>query len=71
MKLKTSKSALKRFKFSATGKLLRRRVAVNHFNAKDSGSDRRQRRATRPLAKSNRKDIRNLMPYNASTIFQA
>jgi ribosomal protein L35 len=63
-KLKTSKSALKRFKFSSRGKISRRRVRLNHFNAKGSGNVTRRKRSAKPLAKQNEKDIRNLMPYN-------
>lgn len=63
-KLKTSKSALKRFKFSSTGKIQRRSVRMNHFNAKDDGGARRNKRGQKPLAKVNEKDIKNLMPYN-------
>ena len=36
---------------------------MDHFNAKESGSERRDKRSQRPLAKSNKKDIKNLMPY--------
>ncbi|MEK7507397.1 MAG: 50S ribosomal protein L35 [Patescibacteria group bacterium] len=67
MKLKTSKSALKRFKFSSTGKISRRSVGINHFNAKDTGGERRRRRSEKPLTKTNLKDIKNLMPYNLTS----
>ena len=66
LKLKTSKSALKRFKFTSTGKILRRAVAINHFNARDNGNERRRRREVLPLAKANKKNIRNLMPYSVT-----
>lgn len=62
-KLKTSKSALKRFKVTGTGKLKRRHTRINHFNAKDTGGGRRDKRGQFPLAKQNLKDIDNLMPY--------
>lgn len=63
LKLKTSKSALKRFKISSEGKLGRRHTRLNHFNAKQTGAARRNKRADFPLAKQNKKDIKNLMPY--------
>ncbi|TSC90889.1 MAG: 50S ribosomal protein L35 [Parcubacteria group bacterium Licking1014_17] len=63
MKLKTSKSALKRFRFTATGKVSRRKTRLNHFNAKDTGSTRRNRRKTKNITVSQKKDIKNLMPY--------
>ncbi|MEK7154203.1 MAG: 50S ribosomal protein L35 [Patescibacteria group bacterium] len=66
LKLKTSKSARKRFRFSSKDKIQRRRVHMNHYNAKESGGERRDKRTQRPLAKSNEKDIKNLMPYAQS-----
>ena len=63
IKLKTSKSAFKRFKISSKGKLSRRHVRLNHFNAKQTGKARRNKRAAFPLAVQNEKDIKNLMPY--------
>ena len=63
MKLKTSKSALKRFKITGGGKFKRRHVRINHFNAKDSGSARRGKRGQFSMAKQNYKDVKNLMPY--------
>lgn len=62
-KLKTSKSSLKRFKVTGSGKILRRSVRMNHFNAKDTGNMRRGKRGDKALAKVNEKDIKNLMPY--------
>jgi large subunit ribosomal protein L35 len=62
-KLKTSKSASKRFKVTSKGKLEHRHARTNHFNAKQSGESRRQKRPDSILAKQNKKDIRNLMPY--------
>ena len=63
MKLKTSKSAAKRFKVSGTGKLMRRPVNSGHFNAKDNGSERRAKHGDLALGKANLKDVANLMPY--------
>lgn len=64
MKLKTSKSALKRFKISGRGKFLHRQSGQNHFNAKDDGGTTRGKRKQNVLLKQNLKDIENLMPYN-------
>jgi large subunit ribosomal protein L35 len=63
LKLKTSKSALKRFKVTSKGKMEHRHTRMNHFNAKQTGSSRRNKRPQETLAKSNDKDIKNLMPY--------
>lgn len=65
LKLKTSKSALKRFKISSRGKFHRRSVRMNHFNAKQTGATRRNKRADKLLSKSNFKDIKNLLPYES------
>jgi len=63
LKLKTSKSALKRFKVSSKGKMSHRHSRMNHFNAKQTGNSRRGKRPDEELAKVNKKDIKNLMPY--------
>ena len=63
IKLKTSKSAAKRFKVSSKGKMQHRHVRMNHFNAKQTGKMRRNKRPQDTLAKVNDKDIKNLMPY--------
>lgn len=60
MKLKTSKSAAKRFKVSANGKLMRRPSMAGHFNAKATGSQRRTKRGREQLNRANNKDVKNL-----------
>ena len=66
MKLKTNRSAIKRFKFSGKGKVMRRPTKQNHFNAKDNGHESRAKSGTMELAKNNLKDIKNLMPYQTT-----
>ncbi|OGN04770.1 MAG: hypothetical protein A2831_01870 [Candidatus Yanofskybacteria bacterium RIFCSPHIGHO2_01_FULL_44_17] len=63
LKLKSSKSAVKRFKVSSKGKLQRRQSRLNHFNARQDGAARRGGRSQKILAKQNEKDVKNLMPY--------
>ncbi len=63
LKLKTSKSASKRFSVSGKGKVSHRAPNMNHFNAKDNGASRQSKRGQRLLAKPNYKDIDNLLPY--------
>lgn len=43
-KNKTRKSINKRFKVTGTGKIFKRPVGQNHFNAKDSGNKTRKKR---------------------------
>jgi len=62
-KLKTSKSARKRFKKTSSGKILRRPVNAGHFNAKDNGNERRAKHGDKPMSKANLKDVENMMPY--------
>ena len=40
MKLKTRKSIIKRFKFTKTGKILRRPTGLDHYRAKNQGKER-------------------------------
>ncbi|HCR52147.1 TPA: 50S ribosomal protein L35 [Candidatus Kaiserbacteria bacterium] len=42
--MKTNKSYMKRIRVTRTGKLVTRRPGQNHFNAKQSGSERSQKR---------------------------
>ena len=63
MKLKTSKSAKKRFKITGSGKVLHRAPNMNHFNAKETGAERRNKRGQRSLNSVNFADIDNLLPY--------
>jgi len=63
-KLKTSKSAKKRFKMTTKGKALHRSPNMNHFNAKDTGAERRNKRGQRSLKSQNFADIKNLLPYS-------
>jgi len=41
---KTNKSFLKRIKITGRGKIMKRRPGQNHFNAKNSGNQTRQKR---------------------------
>jgi large subunit ribosomal protein L35 len=62
-KLKTKKSASKRFKITSRGKVLFRPMHQNHFNAKDTGKQRRQKRRWLELTGAEAKAIRRLLPY--------
>lgn len=54
---KTNKSYTKRIRVTKNGKLVVRAKGQNHFNAKQSGNKRRQKRASVSLALSKR--VRN------------
>lgn len=63
MKLKTHQFAAKRFHVSKKGKLLKRYVGQDHFNARDSGKITRKKRRDTQISKSYRKTLRKLIPY--------
>lgn len=47
--MKTNKSYSKRIRVTRRGKLMARRPGQNHFNAKQSGSERSQKRRSVPI----------------------
>ena len=59
--MKTRKSILKRFKFTKTGKILRRVTGLNHFRAKKTGEKIRKSRKWVVVAKNEAKKIRKLI----------
>jgi len=63
MKLKNKKSVLKRFKITATGKVLHRPMHQDHFNARDTGRQRRLKRRLVALTGAEAKAIKKLLPY--------
>ena len=59
--MKTRKSILKRFKFTKTGKVLRRQTGLNHYLAKKSRKIKRQKKKLVELSKSEAKKIKKLL----------
>ncbi|MBI4359419.1 MAG: 50S ribosomal protein L35 [Candidatus Nealsonbacteria bacterium] len=55
------KSILKRFKITKSGKVLRRRIGLNHYLAKKSGKRIRQKRKMVRLSKSELKRIKKFI----------
>ena len=62
-KMKTNKSAAKRFKVTARGKLKRRKANKSHLNEEKPA--RRKRRLRKPtiLCKEEAKRVKRLLPY--------
>lgn len=60
-KLKTSKTAAKRFKISGTGKLMRRKSHNNHMFFHKSGGQKRRLDQAGVLSKQDTKRVRRLL----------
>ena len=60
-KMKTRKTAAKRFKISATGKIMRNSTKLNHLMSKKSGSTRRRLQADSELFKGDYKRIKRML----------
>jgi len=63
-KMKTNKSAAKRFKISKNGKVKHRKAYGRHLMTKKSSKRKRNLRHSALLAPSEVKKLRALMPYN-------
>ncbi len=59
--MKTRKSILKRFKFTKTGKILRRPTGLDHHRAKKSGKKIRKSRRWVLVPKADTKKIKKLI----------
>lgn len=62
-KIKTHKATVKRFTITKTGKTKQRKAGQDHFNARESGKIKRNKRRDINTDKSLHKTIRTLMPY--------
>jgi len=63
-KLKTRKSIAKRIKITKKGKAIKKRAGQDHFNARESGKIKRNKRRATKLAKANVKNIKSQLPYS-------
>lgn len=64
MSLKTFKALAKRVKITRTGKVLKRKAGQDHFNSKESGKVRRNKRRDITMPKESVKTINSLLPNN-------
>jgi len=62
-KLKTHKATIKRFRYTARKKILRRKAGQDHFNARESNVITRRKRRDVKAHKTNLKTIQKLTPY--------
>jgi large subunit ribosomal protein L35 len=63
-KIKTKKGALKRFKRTGGGKLLRNRAFASHILTKKSSKRKRNLRKSTLLDKADIKKVARLLPYH-------
>jgi large subunit ribosomal protein L35 len=63
-KLKTRKSVAKRVTITKTGKLKIRAGAQDHFNARETGKKKRNKRRGKDLSTANHKNVKRTLPYN-------
>ena len=64
MKLKTNKAVKKRMKITKGKKIKIRTGGQDHFNARESGKTKRNKRMDKTLSKSNVKNVKKLIPYS-------
>ena len=62
-KLKTKSGTKKRFRFTATGKVLMNHASKRHMLRKRPKDMKRQSRGTKVMCKSDAKMVRSYMPY--------
>ena len=62
-KLKTKKTVSKRFRITATGKVMRRHGGQNHFNARTSGKITRKKRRDENMSDHFKKNIKILIGH--------
>ena len=63
-KLKTKSSAKKRFKISATGKVMMAQAGTRHGMIKRTNSQIRKQRGTTIMSKQDSKIVKSYMPYS-------
>lgn len=62
-KMKTRKSAAKRYKVTETGKIKFKKQGLRHILTKKSTKRKRNLRASGILAESEAKNVRKMLPY--------
>lgn len=62
MKLKTTKALAKRIKITKTGKQIKRKAGQDHFNSREDGNTKRNKRSDLQVHKSLAKAIKALTP---------
>ena len=63
MTLKTNKALAKRIRITKTGKVIKRKAGQDHFNSRENGKTRRNKRRDVTVPTGARKAIAALMPH--------
>jgi len=63
-KVKTKKSLSKRFKITKKKKVIKRSTGQDHFNARESGKQKRNKKSDSAMSGKDAANIRHLLPYN-------
>lgn len=63
-KLKTRKAISKRFKITKKKKVLKRTGGQDHFNSRESGKVKRNKRKPSQLGKSLNRNVKEQIPYS-------
>ena len=63
-KMKTKKAVVKRFKITKKNKVIKRTGGQGHFNARETGNTKRNKRRDSEIAKADQKNIRRMLPYS-------
>ena len=66
MKQKTHKALSKRIKITKSGKAIKRKAGQDHFNSRESGKVKRNKRSDIKVSGVMKKAIKTLMPYAKS-----
>lgn len=64
MKLKTHKALKKRVRITAKKKVVIRTSGQDHFNSRETGKVKRNKRRDKELASVNNKNVKQLLPYS-------
>jgi large subunit ribosomal protein L35 len=63
-KIKTRQAVAKRFIITKKKKVIKRTAGQDHFNAREGGNTKRNKRRDSQIAKQDQKNIRRFLPYN-------
>jgi large subunit ribosomal protein L35 len=60
-KIKTRKAVAKRFKVTKKKKVIKRSTGQDHFNARESGKQKRAKKADKSVSQADAKNIRRML----------